>query len=328
MISVIIPVYNVSFFLGECIESVCNQTFTDLEIILIDDGSTDESGMICDAYAQKDSRIKVIHQENRGLSGARNTGIMQAKGEYLVFIDSDDRVKQEMIQILYEVMQGCAAEIVICSHCTIQENAPKGFLFERRKFDIQDVEILSGRECVKKMYSPETVDMTVAWNKLYKRSMFEKLKYPDKRLHEDEFLTYKIMYPLKKCAYLKVPLYEYRIRKESIMGNKNIFRLKDKVDAFEEKYLFFEEKGDTELYYEALRRYETAIAEIILYLEDIQSEKDAVENFRDKFKEVYKERIADSQMASWHKLKYKIFMKNRMLYRILKNMSGRSKKWN
>ena len=323
MISVIIPVYNVSSFLGECIESVCDQTFMDLEIILVDDGSTDESGMICDIYAKKDARIRVIHQENRGLSGARNTGIMQAKGEYLVFIDSDDRVKLEMIQVLYEAMKQYAAEIVICSYCTIQENAPKRFLPEEKKIDTQKVEILSGRECVKKMYSSETVDMTVAWNKLYKRSMFEKLKYPDKRLHEDEFLTYKIIYPLKKCAYLKVPLYEYRIRNGSIMGNKNIFRLRDKMDAFEERYLFFEEKEDTELFYEALRRYETSIAEMILYLEDIHSEKYIVKNLKNKFKEVYQQRIAHSQMANLHKLKYLIFMKNPMLYRFLKNMGDK-----
>lgn len=323
MISVIIPVYNVYPFLAECIDSVCNQTYADLEIILVDDGSTDQCGVLCDNYAQKDARISVIHQQNMGLSGARNTGIIESHGDYLVFVDSDDRIHPMMLQILYDAMLQYHAEIVICSHRIIQEQEPAKTAYTEVHIEPENVKIMSGRECVERLYSDEAVDMVVAWNKLYPRSVFSDLKYPLKRLHEDEFITHKILYPLTKCIYINVPLYEYRLRANSIMAEKNRYRLQDKMDAFEERCIFFEKHNDTELYHKALRRYETSIAEFILYLKENHLNDTLMRTLNDRFHAVYKEQIAPSGMAIRHKFKFILFMKNNALYKVLKNMVDR-----
>lgn len=317
MISVIVPVYNVYSFLGECVESICNQTFADLEILLVDDGSTDQSGVLCDKYAEKDDRIRVIHQQNQGLSGARNTGVKHANAEFIVFVDSDDRIHSEMIQALYKAMQQNDADISICSHKIIQENEPKeqtGISIE----NLENIEILTGRECVKRMYSAQPIDMVVAWNKLYKKEIFSQLQYPVGRLHEDEFLTYKILYPLAKCVYVKAPLYEYRMRKNSIVSNKSFRRLKDKMDAYKERYIYFEHNDDRELYCEALRRYETSIAELILYLEENHLERDLIRKLNSEFKSVYRTKIVTSEMDIQHKWKYRLFMVSPSIYKILK----------
>ncbi len=323
MISVIVPVYNVFPYLRECVATICRQTFTDLEILLIDDGSTDESGALCDDFAKRDTRIKVIHQKNQGLSCARNTGIEQAGGEYLVFIDSDDRIHPEMIQIMYNAMCQYDVELVICSHKRIQEKEPQGCYEKKVKVEAQDTEVLSGRECIKRTNTYERVDMTVAWNKLYRKSLFQYLRYPIGRMHEDEFLTYKILYSLKECVYIKIPLYEYRMREGSIMGNKNICRLKDKLDATEEKCHFFEQKEDKELYYEALCRYETSIAEVILALRDMSSEVVLRQELEQRFKALYWEKVISSPIPFRHKVKHMIFMKAPKLYQFLKNMDER-----
>lgn len=325
MISVIVPVYNVAPFLKDCIESIRSQTYINLEIILVDDGSTDSSGKLCDEYMQIDSRIKVIHQKNQGLSAARNTGIEYAKGEFYVFIDSDDRIHRTTLQVMYTAMQRSNAELVICSHKMIQET-------EHTKPSSKDIfiegkeEILTGRECIRRIYATsisaeEKVDMTVAWNKLYKRSMFCHLRYPTGRLHEDEFVTYKVLYPLTKVLYIKSPLYDYRIRAGSIMASESANRLKDKMDAFEEKCVYFEQKEDRDLYNEALRRYETSIAELILFLEEKKVEKNLQHELGSRFRLVYKEKIAVSNIPFRHKMKYMLFMKNKRLYKILKNIS-------
>ena len=329
MISIIIPVYNVYSYLEECIESICDQTYTDLEIILVDDGSTDNSGDICDKYEKKDSRIKVIHQENQGLSAARNTGIEAADGEFLMFVDSDDRIHPMMIQALYSAISHNKADIAICSHRTIQETKATESGFP--KIENYATEILSGRDCIKKIYSSEgstrqKIDMTVAWNKLYRKQQFFHLRYPFGRLHEDEFLTYKILYPLKKCVYLDAPLYEYRIREGSIMKNKSVDRLQVKMEAFEEKCSYFERVNDQELYLETLRRYETSIAELILFLEKNPVGNDLLHKLNGRFKLVYKEKIAPSGIPSRHKMKYLLFMGNKTVYRILKKIDSKVKR--
>ncbi len=320
MISVIVPVYNVFLFLEDCIDSICNQTYKDLEIILVDDGSTDNSGLVCDNYSKNDSRIRVIHQKNEGLSAARNAGIEIAKGEFLVFVDSDDRIHPMMVEILYEAMKQNDAELAICSHRIIQETESNASLSHEIRMETQKMEILSGRECVKRIYSKDSVDMTVAWNKLYKRNLFRQMRFPIGRVHEDEFLIYKILYPLKKCVYIREPLYEYRVRENSIVSEKSVFRYKDTIDAYEERCHFFEMDKDMELYLESLRRYETTIAETILYLRKEKIEKELEKELYCLFKTVFRDRIKSSGLKSVHKVKYYLFMINKPTYRILKNI--------
>lgn len=321
MISVIIPVYNVAPFLEECVNSVRRQTYIDLEIILIDDGSTDGSEKICDDYTKIDSRIHVIHQENGGLSAARNTGIDHAHGEYLLFVDSDDRIHPLMVQVLYEGMIEFSAEIAICSFRKIEEweRSDVMDISERREF--AHAELFSGRDCLINMYNDSKPDMIVAWNKLYRRKEFDKLRYPEGKIHEDMFLTYRILYPLNRCLYIQTALYEYRTRKGSITYKKNKLELEYMVEAYYEQGKFYQQQGEIDLYLMALRRYETCLAELILYLGNSTDEKKLKNDYYKLFQTVYREKIKPSKMNIKHKMKFCLFLINKKIYQELKAWS-------
>lgn len=241
LISVIIPVYQVEHYVAHCIESVINQTYRNLEIILIDDGSTDESGEICDIYADRDERIRVVHQENAGLSAARNRGIEIAQGEYLSFVDSDDWIDRRFIEILYKISAEAGCDIVQCCFWNVFSD------------DREETE----REGNYTVYSPKTFSISaytllswkcnVAWNKLYKKSLFEGIRYPKGKIHEDEFTTYKLIWNANNIAVTNTKLYFYRQRTDSIMGSVYSLRRLDAGDAYKEREDFYEKNGETTL---------------------------------------------------------------------------------
>lgn len=199
LISVIVPIYNVEKYLNKCIESIINQSYSNLEIILVDDGSKDSSGIMCDSYILKDKRIKVIHKENGGLSDARNVGLDKAKGEYIVFIDSDDWIDEKMIEILYNIIKKNNSDISICDYFLAYNEE-----IQTQKEDIEIIN-LSNIEALKTIYDKDLgVCMIVAWNKLYKRNLFkDDIRYPYGKIHEDEFTTYKLLYKAKKNIIYK-----------------------------------------------------------------------------------------------------------------------------
>ena len=213
LITVVVPVYNVKQYLKECIESLCHQTYKNLEIILVDDGSTDQSGEICDSYQHTDSRIHVIHQKNGGLSDARNTGIEAASGKFITFVDSDDVCDPNMISYLYKLLCFHEADLSVCQRCLIDETSmPK----EVRYRSIEDRVVLGNHNCMKAFLAQSDID-TVAWGKLYKTELFDSVRYPYGKYNEDVFTTYKI---IAKCNYIAVGskrLYQYRVRPASIM---------------------------------------------------------------------------------------------------------------
>ncbi len=222
-VSVVIPVYNVEKYLKQCLDSVVNQTLKDIEIICIDDGSTDNSGKICDEYALKDNRIKVVHKENGGLSDARNTGINIATGEYITFIDSDDTVEKDMIEYLYNILKKFACEMSICTHNVIKCNKKK------KNFNLKSDYKLSSKECIEKMLYDDGVD-TSAWAKLYKRELFENIRYPKGKLFEDIATTYKLFVKSGTIACGHLAKYNYKIRNTSIVRKSFI---KSKLDLIE-----------------------------------------------------------------------------------------------
>lgn len=236
LISVIVPVYKVENYLKRCVESIAKQTYTELEIILVDDGSPDKSGVMCDKFAEQDSRIKVIHKTNGGLSDARNAGIERATGKYIVFVDSDDWLDFDMIEILYGALIENDADIAECSYRNLYCDCIK----EETKCN---AEIVVGDNVFAlegmldwKYFKPN------AWNKLYKRETIGEIRYPVEKIHEDEFTTYKYFYNAKKLVYVDVSKYNYdRRRTDSITGEK--FR-EDNLDAclaFRERMYFFDE---------------------------------------------------------------------------------------
>lgn len=232
-ISVIVPIYKVEDYLHRCVDSIINQTYTNLEIILVDDGSPDNCSRICDEYAKKDSRIRVIHKKNGGLSDARNAGIDIATGEYIMFIDSDDFVDREMMKSMMRNMIHNNVDMVVCNIKYIYEDK------EVVKYNQAD-RILDRYEAMEE-YLRDGVVQAVAWNKLYKKSLISDMRYKVGKTNEDEFFTYKVVDKTDKIYYNSRPFYNYIQRDSSIMGKYSINRL-DGVEASYERLNFIKER--------------------------------------------------------------------------------------
>ncbi len=238
--AVIIPVYNVEKYLGKCIESAMNQSERDIEIILVDDGSTDASPEICDGYSMRDDRIKVIHQENAGLGGARNTGIRAAAADWLFFLDSDDYLDEETIEKALEAGEKHGADMVIFGIRSVDE---KGFAL---------ASLIDGIEKNRPLSLNEKKDMLIslpaACNKAYKRMLFMEsgIAFPAGVWYEDIRTTLKLMLFTEKIVYIPEVLYNYLSREGSITKNINAGRNREIIEAFEDLTGFFKEKGKFE----------------------------------------------------------------------------------
>lgn len=244
LVSVILPIYNVESYLKKCIESVIGQSYKNLEIILVDDGSTDQSPYICDEYAKIDSRIKVIHKKNGGLSDARNVGIQASSGAYIALVDSDDLIAQNFIEELYECCIKSNAMIAVCAY-TKFSNEDEIIVSNNH----ENAQTISGRELIKQIYLGQAGKFGfVAWNKLYSRKLFNTVQYPFGRIYEDTFTTYKLFLNSNQIALLNKSLYFYRIRPESIMSARvSLKKIKDGVDADASVVKYFQENQDYEI---------------------------------------------------------------------------------
>ena len=221
LISIIVPVYNVKDYLTRCISSLLQQTYSKLEIILVDDGSTDDSGKICDQYAFVDKRIKVFHKENGGLSDARNYGINKSSGKYLSFIDSDDYVAPNYIEILYELIKNESVDISICG-CQYSFDE----YFNKTLVKKDDEKSFSSYEAIIECLNIRLRQS--AWGKLYKRELFDSIRFPVGKLYEDLAVVYDLLLKCKRVAYVDAPAYYYSIRQGSIMQSD--FNLKQAVE--------------------------------------------------------------------------------------------------
>ena len=235
-ISVIIPVYNVEKYLDRCIESVVNQTYKNLEIILVDDGSPENCPQICDEWTKKDDRIIVVHKKNGGLSDARNKGIDIASGTYICFVDSDDYISENMIEKLYNVLTEANAEISICNFRYVDESGndcTDKKLFSNDNLPITDNVLSSFDILADKMFEPKNWYWVVAWNKLYKKELFDDIRYPVGKIHEDEYVIHKILIKCHNVACVSDMLYYYVQRNDSIMkSTKTNPRRIDYIEAY------------------------------------------------------------------------------------------------
>lgn len=240
-ISVIVPVYKVEKYLRKCVDSILAQSFADFEIILVDDGSPDNCGKICDEYALKDNRIKVIHKENGGLSDARNAGIKISKGEYLSFIDSDDYIAPDFLEILYKLVCENKANIAVCDAIVVKEDETAEFdILE--KYELMDKNLALVEMVYDRKFSVNT------WNKLYKKELFEEILFPKGLLYEDLATTYKLVDKSNKVVYTQAKLYAYVQRGGSIMGQTGYKMKKDKVEIVDEMTDYFAENSDKRLF--------------------------------------------------------------------------------
>lgn len=213
LISVVLPIYNVEPYLKKCLDSVIAQTYKNIEIILVDDGSLDNSGVICDNYATLDNRIVVIHKANGGLSDARNTGIKVAKGKYLTFIDSDDYIETNYIEVLYNSTKKHNADISIGGHNIVYQSG-------KIKAKVNDKQcVLSPKHVLEKLLYDNGVDLS-SWAKLYDKNLFNNIKFPVGRFYEDSATTYKLVDMCKVISVEPVPVYNYCLRNTSITKSK------------------------------------------------------------------------------------------------------------
>ncbi len=233
LITIIVPIYNVENFLKKCLDSIIMQTYNKLEIILIDDGSNDKSGFICDEYAKKDKRIRVIHQANKGLSEARNRGIELSNGKYIGFVDSDDYISKDMYKTLYYNIKSYNADISICKYKYIKKDCICTF------DNIDNIEIYGNYNAIKILLDNNNKIITDhMWNKLYKKELFNNIKFPCNKNYEDVAIQYKLINLSNKIVYTPSCLYAYCERRQSILNNTNEILIHNKIDFNEMRAKF------------------------------------------------------------------------------------------
>ena len=236
LISIIVPVYNVEKYLKKCVDSIINQTYNNIEILLIDDGSTDNSGKLCDDYKKIDKRIKVYHKKNGGLSDARNYGINKANGKYVGFIDSDDFITKDMYEILYKSITKYDADVSIARVIDCYEIIP-----EIDNSDAKDC-LLNKKEAIKKVMEAEEISVHVV-SKLYKKSIFSKIKFEVGRTTEDGIIMIELLDSCKKISYNSSYVYYYIHRENSITTKKfNEKNGYDVIYAYEKNKKIIDEK--------------------------------------------------------------------------------------
>ncbi|MFI3325886.1 MAG: glycosyltransferase family 2 protein [Clostridia bacterium] len=239
-ISVIVPIYKVEKYLDKCINSIVCQTYENIEIILVDDGSPDKCPEICDEYKKQDQRIIVIHKENGGLSDARNVGIDIATGKYFIFVDSDDFLELNMIELLYMRMQKDNSDMVACNYNILDENYK--FLSEKKILNKDETTLKTGIQSLADIYSKPNAFDVVAWNKLYKAYLFENIRYPKGKIHEDAFIIHYLLYKCQKVSIVEYALYNYISRNDSITGNASRYQRFDSIESRIDRLDFYLKK--------------------------------------------------------------------------------------
>ena len=303
LISIVVPIYNVEKYLRNCIDSIIKQTYTNLEIILVDDGSLDNCGKICDEYKEKDNRIKVIHKQNGGLSDARNAGIDIATGKYIAFIDSDDYIAPNFIEKLYNLCIKNNAELSECDFQKVTEECND--IIENT--NQEEEKVLDGKKFIERLDGKSAVRTVVVWNKLYRREIFNNLRFPKGKLNEDEFTTYKIFYDVKKIAITTEQLYFYRYSPDSIMNKKFNKKRLDILEALEVRLDFFKEKKEQKLYEMTLKKYMNKLITMdMLCKRFLSQEKEIRNNIKHKYNSRYSE-ILHTDISLKLKIKYVIY---------------------
>lgn len=225
LISIIIPAYNIKRYLSECLDSIIMQTYTNIEIILIDDGSTDGTADICDQYADKDNRITVIHQNNIGSAASRNVGIDFFTGEYVTFIDGDDILSRRFIERLFIAIRDRNADIAECNAYYLNNN-------NVIEYNTDVSAMYETNHSIMEAYLKDYLIKTVIWNKLYKKSIIKGTKFVPGKFIDDEFFSYKVLAKAKRLVHIDEYLYYYRQHADSIMGQSRKYSLKN-LDALE-----------------------------------------------------------------------------------------------
>lgn len=322
LISVIVPAYNVEKFIGKCIDSILRQSFKDFEVLLIDDGAKDSTPEICDACAKKDSRIKVYHKENGGLSDARNYGIDRMQGKYVTFIDSDDYVDSGYFEYLYGLItQEEDIQIAICGKKSVREDenaSPDPETFH---------EIITGERAVQKMLCGHGSGHS-AWGKLYSVDLWKTVRYPKGKIYEDYATTYRVMALVDKAAWGNAAMYFYVQHIESIMHQKCSRRSLSLVDIADEETEFIVKKWPA-LKQEALARKVTSELKCLQNILNAKNEE--FDDYKQKIVEDVRrhkgELLASKKVALKTKIKIIALLLGERTFGFIYNLNDGDKKY-
>ena len=309
-ISVILTIYKVEKYLDECLESVVNQTYKNLEIILVDDGSPDNCPKLCDEWAKKDDRIKVIHKKNGGVASARNVGIRAATGKYLSFIDSDDYVERNLYEIAIEKLKENNAQIFVFGRSYLY-----GDKIEKNNNANEEL-VMNTEEALDKMNMFQYYDVA-PWDKVYETKLFDGIEFPLGKLCEDWYIIYKIIAKAEKVVYNSMPLYVYRQRANSITHSNHVEINREPINASKEVLEFIREKYPN-IEKNALSKYVVSCIGVynnyLYYTKDTEKEKKEILKI---VKDNYKEAINNKELAFSRKAQIVLVCKFNLLYRFL-----------
>ena len=318
-ISIVVPVYNVENCLSYCVESLRQQTYKNIEIILVDDGSTDSSGEICDQYAREDDRIKVLHIENGGLSNARNTGVKESSTDWIVFIDSDDYYDHRAIEYLVELRDKYRVDLVATPVIEVRNYENSDFLGDfREKYSGK----LDRRTALEQMFYGNYVG-THSGGKLYKKEILLRFPYPNGMLYEDLALAYEHIAFCENIAVSDLNLYKYYRRPGSIVNSKYSDRLLDFYKAMEwnRSYIERDYPNDKEMRRALNVRYVFNGLHIVhaMLSSDMYAE---VNKIRKEYIQYFKDVIPNSNVTRKNKMKYILFLVSAKLYNTIRNKIG------
>lgn len=305
LVSIIVPVYKVEKYLEKCVNSILHQTYQNIEIILVDDGSPDNSGKLCEKLKSKDPRIIVLHKDNGGLSDARNYGLQYAHGSLVMFVDSDDYIHTNMVEIMYEKMNLDGTDLVICDCCKVDQF---GKLLENRNQKDIESKIVNSDEMLNILCTEQGWHFVPAWNKLYKRKIWDELLFPKGKLHEDEYVIHKVIEKCKRISIIGDKLYYYVQRNGSIMNTITDRNRLDGTEALLERTEFLLKYDKIE---QAIFCFEGAINKMLMNvkLEDKEREKKILLKMKNLY--TYNSKLLNNRND---KLKYIILQKDPKAY--------------
>lgn len=320
MITIIVPVYKVQEYLNRCVDSILNQTFTDFELLLVDDGSPDNCGKMCDEYAEKDSRVFVIHQKNSGLSAARNTGINwfyeQGRSDYITFVDSDDWLHPEYLSILMNGIIENDVKISVCNYKRITTETPY------ENFDNIDYELTSPEDFLLN----HSWQYNYAWGKLYHKDVFKDIQYPVGKNFEDAFTTYKTLHKCEKIAYTELQLYYYLRNDQGI--SRSAWKPSELVifEAMQEQLQFYKDNGLQKAYAKEFELFVHHHAYQIVRIKDNKTDLKKNKATLNKIKKALKKHLKENKdifnfhnMTYSYEAAYPVFMKIYALASITKS---------
>lgn len=316
IVSIIVPVYKVEDYLPRCVDSILKQTYDNIELILVDDGSPDRCGDICDQYKIKDSRVKVLHKDNGGLSDARNAGTELAKGKYITFIDSDDWVAEDYIERLYDLLVKKGADISVCNFIRTETEVMDLSNIQDIIYEFTNIKALEN------LCGEFYEQLTVSWGKLYKAELFKEIRFPVGKIHEDEFTTYKLLYKANKIVLTSKPLLYYWQRPDSIMGAG--FKLRNRlhaIEALQERAGFFKSIGRDDLENKTLKSlfgmYKSINGNIHMF-EDEYSTREYIQDFKK-----FKSKLRNSKQSFKFKLYYEVYFISPRLAEMIETINSK-----